>query len=93
MFPEKERSWLTGPFSTFNYPSWAEWIYNRPYEYLWKGHKLILWNIQEKDGQWWVQLLYLSPRTTLDICSAEIKVALADEPKIREWLDKQKRPF
>ena len=96
MFPEKGRHWITGPYHSFYYDSWSQFVENAPYtKTQWSSYKFLYWNIKDsadsrKDTDTHtLQLIYITPDGILLIKSVHIIVGAEDELAIRNWLDEQ----
>lgn len=94
MFPEKECHWITGPYYSFFFDSWTEWITNRPFSNgTWTSSKILLWNIREAtNNNYDLQIIYAKPDgvLTFDLKGVTIRVKSTDEDAIRKWLFDQK---
>ena len=93
MFPEKERHWLTGPFTSFYYDSWSQWLENAPYtKAQWSSYRFLYWNIKDsadsrKQGDTHtVQLVYGTLDGLFSMKTAHVIVGLKDELAIVQWL-------
>jgi len=96
MFPEKIRHWITGPYYSFYYDSWSQWIESAPYtKPQWQAYKFLYWNIKDSvdsrrdTDTHTLQLIYIVPDGQLLIKSVHIIVGVEDESVIRHWLDEQ----
>lgn len=96
MFPEKARHWITGPYYSFYYDSWSQWLESVPYtKAQWQPYTFLYWNIKDKADSrkdadtHTLQLIYITPDGQLLIKAVHIIVGAADEPAIRMWLDEQ----
>lgn len=96
MFPEKVRHWITGPYHSFYFDSWKQWIENSPHtKYQWAPFTFLYWNIKDsadsrKPGDTnTIQLLYINPDGDFTMKAVNIIVGAQDESEIREWLRAQ----
>ena len=96
MFPEKERHWITGPFNSFYYDSWSQFLENAPYtKAQWSSYRFLFWNIKNTADSTknydthTIQLIYIIPDGHCYMKTAHIIVGYQDESAIREWLQEQ----
>ena len=88
MFPTKKREWITGNFTVFTY-TWKDWLDIRPYDYLWKSYRPLIWNIREAGESYEIQILFLEPTGHLDFVCALIRAAAEHESQIQKWMEER----
>ena len=96
MFPEKGRHWITGPYHSFYYESWSQFVENAPYmKAQWSSYRFMYWNIKDKADSrkngdtHTLQLIYTTMDGFVTMNVAHVIVGLKDELIIRKWLEEQ----